>query len=145
MLGFFKKQRVGSLNKKLADTDARIALMKAEMAAHMIKLAGQTNDLTPLAQAEEALSAARRYYNFEQTPVEIGMVQTALGDMLFSLGRKTSDKAALARARDAYRGAITLASLHGDDRQRETLRDKVKITESLLGVSRTTQALFRVA
>lgn len=145
MLRLFKKQKVKALNQKLVHTDARLALMKAELAAQMIKLAGQSNDLAPLKQAEEALSVARNFYTFEDTPVEVGMVQTALGDMLFKLGREKSDKAAISRARDAYRAAITLASLHGDDRQREELRDKVKVAESFIGYPKQTPSLFRVA
>jgi len=54
--------------------------------------------VAPLKQAEEALSSARNYYTFETTPLEIGMVQVALGDMLLKLGRAQSDKDALHRA-----------------------------------------------
>lgn len=145
MLRLFKKNNAKDLHQELASTDARLALLKAEVAAQMIKLAGQTRNLAPLRQAEESLLSARNYYNFEHTPVEIGMVQMALGDMLFSLGREKSDIDAIARARDAYRAAITLASLHGDERQRQDLRDKVKLAESFLGQSPKTPPLFRVA
>jgi len=145
VLRFFKNTRKETLEAKLANTDARLALMKAQMAAQMVKLAGQTHDLAPLQQAEEALSSARNYYTFETTPVEIGMVQVALGDMLVKLGREKSNKPAIARAKTAYRAAITLASLHGDDEQREDLRAKIKIVESLLGHRIQTQPLFRVA
>lgn len=145
MLGFFKRKQKTHLETKLADTDARLALMNAQMAAEMVRLAGQTNDLAPLAQAEEALSSARNYYTFETTPVEVGLVQSALGDMLLKLGRAKSDKTAMARARKAYRTAITLASMHGDDERREDLRGKVKLTESLMGQRPETPSLFRVA
>lgn len=145
MLRFFRRNKHKKLKSKLVNTDARLALMKAQMAAQMVKLAGQTNDLAPLKQAEEALSSARNYYTFETTPVEIGMVQVALGDMLLKLGREKSDKSAIARAKTAYRAAITLASLHGDDSQREALRGKVKTAESLMGLRPKTQPLFRVA
>jgi len=142
---FFKAKDTETLEIKLDDTNARLALLKAELAAQMIQLARQTDDLAPLKQAEEALSSSRNYYNFETTPVEIGMVQTALGDMLMKLGRAKSDKDAISRARIAFRASMTLASLHGDDRLREDLRDKVKLAESLLGHRPKTQSLFRVA
>lgn len=145
VLGFFKRKKKDKLEDKLANTDARLALMNAQLAAQMVQLAGQTNDLAPLKQAEEALSAARNYYTFENTPVEIGMVQTALGNMLLKLGRAQSDKAAIARAKTAFRAAITLASLHGDDSVREDLRDKMKMADSLLGKRPKTPSLFRVA
>ena len=142
---FLKRTKKDILEEKLADTDARLALMNVQLAAQMVKLAAQTDDLAPLKQAEEALSAARNYYTFEITPVEVGLVQVALGDMLLRLGREKSDKTAIARAKTAYRAGITLASLHGDDRQREELRDKVRIVESLLGQGPKTPSLFRAA
>ena len=145
VLQFLKRTKKDKLEVKLADTDARLALMNVQLAAQMVKLAAQTDDLAPLKQAEEALSAARNYYTFENTPVEVGMVQVALGDMLLKLGREKSDKAAIKRAKTAYRAGITLASLHDDDRQREDLRDKVKIAESLLGEGPKTPSLFRAA
>ena len=130
---------------KALNTDARLALLNAQLAAQMVKLAGQTDDLAPLKQAEEAISSARNYYSFEEAPVEIGLVQVALGDMLLKLGRAKSNRPAIVRAKAAYRAAITLASLHGDDSQRQDLRDKLKTTESLLGQRPKTPALFRVA
>jgi len=145
VLGFLKRQKLDKLNHALGDTDARLALLNAQMAAQMVKLAGQTDDLAPLLQAEEALSSARNYYSFENTPVEICMVQSALGDMLLKLGRVNSDKAAISRARDAFRAAMTLASLHGDDARRNDLREKVRIAESLMGKRQAAPALFRVA
>lgn len=145
VLGFLRRFKKDKLDAKLANTDARLALMNAQLAAQMVKLAGQSNDIAPLKQAEEALSSARNYYTFENTPVEIGMVQVALGDMLLKLGRLHSDKSAIARAKTAYRAAITLASMHGDDSQREDLRDKVKMADSLLGQRPKTPSLFRAA
>jgi len=145
VLKFKKKKKLNKLGHQIAETDARLALLKAELAAQMIKLAGQTDDLAPLKQAEEALSSARNYYTFETTPVEIGMVQVALGDMLLKLGRAQSNKPALVRARDAYRAAITLASMHGDDKQRDELRGKIKFVESLMDNRPKTPPLFKVA
>ena len=149
MLGFKKQKksrnRKRDLKRELADTDARLALLKVQLAAQMVKLAGQTEDLAPLKQAEEALSAARNYYTFDTIPAEVLLVQVALGDMLLKLGRAKSDKSALEGACEAYRAGITLASLHGDDRQREELRAKIKLAESFLGKKPPTPSLFKVA
>jgi len=145
VLGFKKQKKSRKLARELADTDARLALLKVQLAAQMIKLAGQTEDLAPLSQAEEALSTARNYYTFETTPTEVLLVQVALGDMFLKLGRAKSDKAALERACGAYRAGITLASLHGDDRQREELRAKIKLAESFMGRRPPTPSLFKVA
>ena len=145
MLGFLRRKKTSKLENELVKTDARLALMKAQLAAEMVQLAGQTSDIAPLKQAEEAISAARNYYTFETTPVEIGLVQVALGDMLTKLGREKSDKSAFPRAKTAYRAAITLASLHGDDTLRAELRTKVKRVESLMGAGSKTPSLFRAA
>ena len=136
---------VEALAKELADSDAILALLKAELAAQKIRLAGQTNDLAPLQDAEDAIALARKYYIFENTPVEIGMVHAALGDMFLKLGREKMDIPAITRGRDAYRSAITLASLHGDDQERRALRKKVKLAESYIGGPRKIPSLFRVA
>jgi len=145
VLGLLRRSRKDKLKSKLANTDARLALTNVQLAAQMVKLAGQTHDLAPLDQAEEALAAARTYYTFENTPVEVGMVQAALGEMFLKLGQAKSDKAAIARAKPAFRAAITLASLHGNERQRQDLRTKVKTVESLLGQRPQTPSLFRAA
>ena len=145
MFGLLKSQKSNKLQEKLDDTDAKLALLNAELAAQMVKLAGQTDDLGPLAQAEEALSATRRYYEYENTPVEICMVQAALGDMCIRLGKSKNEKAAFARAQKAYRTAMTLASMQGDEEMRLLLRDKIKVTSSLLGQGKITPSLFKVA
>ena len=145
MIGFIRRRKMSNLDTKLANTDARLALLKIELAAQMVKLAKQTDDLAPLKQAEEALSAARNNYSADTIPVELNMVQVALGDALLKLGREQSDKDAIARAKTAFRDAITLASLHGDDALREDLREKVKLAESLLGHRPKTPPLFRAA
>lgn len=145
MIGFIRRRKTSNLETKLANTDARLALLKVELAAQMVQLAKQTEDLAPLKQAEEALSTARNYYSADTIPVELNMVQVALGDSLLKLGREQSDKDAIARAKTAFRDAITLASLQGDDALREDLRAKIKLAESLLGHRPKTPPLFRAA
>ena len=145
MLGFLKHRNKRRLGQELAETDSRIAVLKIELAAKMIKLAAQTDDLAPLKQAEEALSSARNYYTFETIPLEVGLVHIALGDMLMRLGTEKSNKGAIASALESYRAAITLASVHGDDNQRLILRKKAKKAESLLGRRPPPPSLFKVA
>jgi len=145
VIGFIRRRKMSNLDAKLANTDARLALLKVELAAQMVQLAKQTDDLAPLKQAEEALSTARNYYSADTIPVELNMVQVALGDALLKLGREQSDKDAILRAKTAFRSAVTLASLHGDDALREDLRAKIKLAESLLGHRPRTPPLFRAA
>jgi len=148
VFGFKKKKnkkQIAKLGEELATTDARLALLKVQLAAQMIKLAEQTDDLSHLFQAEEVLAASRKNYTFEKTPIEICMVQVALGNCFFRLGREKADKSALTSAREAYRAAITVASVYGDDKQRDALRDRVKLVEAHLGRRNPTPPLFRVA
>ena len=93
----------------------------------------------------ETLRSATRYYTFEDAPREHAMIQQAIADTLLKLGQRTGDREALTSARDAYRGAITLASLLSDDALRESLRLSYKTTQNLLGVRPTKPPLFRVA
>lgn len=145
MFNRLKKLKRKALEEELVNTDAKLALMNAQLAAQMVKLAGQTDDLGPLSQAEEALSATRRYYEYENTPEEICLVQVALGDMYIRLGKKQNEKSAFARAKTAYRTAITLASMQGNDAMRRDIREKMKLVESLLGERQKTHSLFKVA
>jgi len=145
VFGMFKSRKPKNLEDELANTDAKLALLNAELAAKMVKLAGQTSDLGPLAQAEEALSATRRYYEYENTPVEICLVQSALGDMFVRLGKAKNERTAFQRAHKAYRTAMTLASMQGNETMRLELRDKLKIADSLMGKNNRTPALFKVA
>ena len=145
MFGAFRLRKPKNLEDELSGTDAKLALLNAELAAQMVKLAGQTEDLGPLAQAEEALSATRRYYEYENTPIEICLVQSALGDMFMRLGKSKNEKSAFHNAHKAYRTAMTLASMQGDENMRIELRDKLKIVDSLLGKNNKTPTLFKVA
>ena len=61
------------------------------------------------------------------------------------MGRANHDNEALEHAIEAYRGAITLASLLGDDVMRRDLKKNYAIARSLLGDQAKTQSLFKVA
>jgi hypothetical protein len=145
VLGILKRKKIEKLEGQLAQVDVRLALTKAELAAQLIKLAGQTSDEVPLVAADDALSVARDLFGFEGAPVEICLVQIALGDMYLKLGREASDKSMLTQAKAAYRTAITMASVQGDDDLRAELRMKVKLINSHLGQGPKTPSLFRAA
>ena len=51
----FRSRKPKNLEDELSNTDAKLALLNAELAAQMVKLAGQTEDLGPLAQAEDGI------------------------------------------------------------------------------------------
>lgn len=145
MLKKLKRKKAEKLRSQIVITDARLALTKAELAARMIKLAGQTSDITPLQDASASLKAARDFFGLGHAPVEICLVQIALGDTLLKLGRAQSNKTIMQQAKTAYRTAITMASLQGEESLRKELRAKVKLVDRLLGDGPKTPSLFRAA
>ncbi|MGB3455809.1 MAG: hypothetical protein WBG08_06190 [Litorimonas sp.] len=144
--------RATSHRRQLADkqielrkVDRELGRLNWDLASELITLAEQTDDPAILIQAVEALRSATRYYTFEDAPRDHARIQQAIADTLLSFGQRTGDGEALGSARDAYRGAITLASLLSDETLREELRISYKATLDLLGERPKTPPLFRVA
>jgi len=140
-----KRRQMADLQIELRTTDRQLGQLNWELAQELVTLADQANDPAPLIQAVEALRSATRYYTFEDAPREHAMIQKAIADTLLSLGQKTGDRDSLTTARDAYRGAITLASLLSDEELRESLRKSYKTTQTLLGDLPQNPSLFQVA
>lgn len=139
------RREVADLQIQLRDTDRELGQLNWNLARELITLADQSKDAEPLIQAVEALRSATRYYSFEFAPREHALIQKAIADTLLILGQTTGDRDALTSARDAYRGAITLASLLSDEELRESLRISYKVTLDLLGYRPKKPSLFRVA
>jgi Flp pilus assembly protein TadD len=99
----------------------------------MILLASQTGDAKPLIHAVDALQAVDELYSSETTPKEKAEVRQTLADTLLTLGRANEDVAALEHAVTAYRDAITLASLLGDQKLRRALKRNYGKARELLG------------
>jgi hypothetical protein len=140
-----KTRQKANLEIALRKTDEQLGQLNWELATELSRLAEQTNDPAPLMQAVDALRSAKRYYSFEDMPREHATIQQTIADTLLKLGRQTGDRDALTSARDAYRGAITLASLLSDETLREDLRTNYKLTQTLLGDRPRSQSLFNVA
>jgi hypothetical protein len=140
-----KRRKAADLEIELRQTDRQLGQLNRELASELTTLAEATGDTSALIQAVEALRSAKRYYSFEDAPLEHALVQQSIADTLLTLGQKTDDHDALMTARDAYRGAITLASLLSDEKLREDLRTNYKITQSLLGETKAREGLFKVA
>lgn len=140
-----KTKRREELVQELRETDTALAGLNRELATQMILLAKQTGETQPLIDAVNALRTAQSLYDNDSQPFESAQVQQALADTLLMLGRKANDRNALESARDAYRGAITLASVLGDDVLREDLRTNYRLTLSLLGHRPQRASLFKVA
>ncbi len=106
--------------------------LNRELAAKMILLASQTGDTAPLIQAVDALQKADELFSSETTPRETAEIRQALADTLYTLGKAQNDVDALARSVEAYRSAITLASLLGDNKMRMSLKSNYSKARALL-------------
>ena len=140
-----KRRQTADLQIKLRKTDRELGQLNWELAQELVTLADQANNPEPLIEAVEALRSAKRYYSFEDAPREHALIQQSIADTLLILGRRTGDREALMTARDAYRGAITLASLLSDEALRDALRINYRETQTLLGETLKSAAIFRVA
>jgi hypothetical protein len=145
MRKFVDKNFKVDLTRKLAETDAQLAELNKELADKMILLAEQTDDPSVLIQAVQALKSAKKYYNIDTAPRETLDVHAALADTLLSLGRKTHDLEALENSVAAYRSAITLASLIGDEDRRRDIKAQYRMAITYLGQDEEKQSLFKVA
>lgn len=134
-----------ALKRDLKKTNNALAQLNRELASQMVLLASQTGDTAPLIQAVTALRSAEKLYSIESTPRENAEVQQALADTLLTIGRTNHDTEALEHAVEAYRGAITIASLLGDNEMRRDLKKNYSTARALLGNRTKTQSLFKVA
>lgn len=143
--GTDNRRDLAELKIKLRETDRELGQLNWDLARELVTLAEESQDPAPLIQAVEALRSATRYYSFEYAPREHALIQKAIADTLLKFGQTTGDRDALTTARDAYRGAITLASLLSDEELRDSLRISYKATLDLLGYRPKKPPLFRVA
>lgn len=128
------------LEAKLSRVTQQLAGLNRELASQMVLLADQTGDTAPLVGAVKALRKVQSYYSADQAPRETAEVHAALADALFALGRARHDTEALAHSVEAYRSAITLISLIGDDGWRRDLRMKYRDAQSALQSRQTLSA-----
>ena len=133
------------LKRDLKQTNNKLAKLNLELAGQMVLLASQTGDTAPLIQAVKTLRNAQELYSIDHSPREKAEVQQALADTLLKLGRANHDTEALSHAVEAYRGAITIASLLGDEPMRKTLKKNYGLARALLGDRKKTQSLFSAA
>lgn len=120
------------LQQEYRNTTRELAGLNRELASQMISLASQTGDTDPLVHAIEALRAADELYQGETSLRENAEVRQALADTLLTLGRVKSNSVILENAITAYRDAITIASLLGDQNLRRTLKRNYGHARALL-------------
>lgn len=120
------------LSREFRKSTRQLAELNRDLAAKMILLASQTGDTTPLIDAVDALQKAEELFSTDTPPREVAEIRQALAETLYTLGKAQDDRDALERAIEAYRSAITLASLLGDDKMRQTLKSNYARAKKLL-------------
>jgi predicted negative regulator of RcsB-dependent stress response len=115
---------------------ANIELIKLnrEMALQMIVLAKETGDIEPLIEAVKALRATEALYTPDTTPINTALLQQKLGDVLLNIGKREHNLRALEYSVQAYRGAITIASLLGEEKLRAELRKSYALALNYSGM-----------
>lgn len=122
-----------NLKREHKQTTQELAILNRELATQMILLASQTGEVAPLKKAVEALRAIDELYSAESTPRENAELRQTLADTLLTLGRADDDVDALEHSILAYRDAITLASMLGDQKLRRSLKRNYGVALKLLG------------
>jgi len=120
------------LKREHRKTTRQLAELNRELAAKMILLASQTGDTAPLIEAVNALQKAQELFSTDTPPREVAEVRQALAETLYTLGKAQDDREALEHSIEAYRSAITLASLLSDDKMRQTLKRNYARAKKLL-------------
>ncbi len=142
---FRKKPSELELRRELNTVSEELAKLNRELASQMILLASQTGETEPLTYAVKALKSSQKFYSMETAPRDSAEVQQALADTLLKIGRAEKDQNALHHAIEAYRHAITLASVLGDNQMRRSLKRNYAIARTAMGENGTSSSVINVA
>ena len=140
-----KSEETFDLSAELRSTNSEIAQAKFELVRGYISLARQENNAAHLDDALGVLSDMNKTHSIESAMRVHVELQSEVAETFLRIGREKSNRLTLEKAKHAYRAAITLASITGDDRLRENLRQNYRMTLSLLGDKPQSPSLFKVA
>lgn len=140
-----KSQNRAKLAEQLHDTTSEIVRTKFELVREYVSLADMETSASHLDAALDVLSSLNATTLMENALSEYVEVQSHVAAGFLRIGRKTKNRLTLEKAKHAYRGAITLASVLGDDDMRQALRQNYRTTLSLLGDKPQNPSLFKVA
>jgi len=140
-----KTHRKAKLSGQLQVTNVELSQTKFALTREFISLARHQNDAVHLDDALTVLASMNKTHSMENAMYEHVDLQSEVAELFLSIGRQKNSRTLLEKAKKAYRTAITLASLTGDDAMRETLRQNYRITLSLLGDKPQSPSLFKVA
>jgi len=140
-----KSQKRHDLSSQLSATNSDIVETRFELVRKYIALARAENDAAHLDDALGVLSDMNKSHSMESALRVHVELQSQVAETFLRIGRSKSNRLTLEKAKHAYRAAITLASITGDDPVRENLRQNYRITLSLLGDKPQSPSLFKVA
>ena len=142
---FRRKPNELELRHDLNAVSRELAALNRELASQMILLASQTGETEPLIHAVQALQSSQKFYSVETAPRDSAEIQQALADTLLKIGRAEKDQLALQHSIKAYRHAITLASILGDEDMRRSLKSNYAIARTVMGEAGTRPSIISVA
>jgi len=142
---FKRKSNELGLRRELNVVTSEIAALNRELASQMILLAAQTGETEPLIHAVQALQSSQKFYSTENAPRDSAEIQQALADTLLKIGRVEQDQLALQHSIKAYRHAITLASVLGDEDMRRSLKRNYAIARTVMGEAGTRPSIVNAA
>lgn len=134
-----------NLTSKLKETNNTIVQVKLDLVRQYIALARQEVDASHLNAALDALSAINTSHSMDSIALAHVELQSDVAQAFLFIGRKKNNRLTLEKAKHAFRAAITLASIIGNDPLREELRQNYRMTLSLLGDKPQSPSLFKVA
>ena len=140
-----KSQVKANLSAQLQETNDDLVQVKTDLVRQYITLATHEVDAAHLNAALDVLSAINKSHSLDSIALAHVELQSEVALAFLYIGRKTNNKLTLEKAKHAFRAAITLASITGNDKLREELRQNYRLTLSLLGDKPQSPSLFKVA
>ena len=134
-----------ALTKQLNNTNQELSQAKYDLIEEYVSLARQEMNLAPLNTALEVLASINVNPALGHSAHTHVSLQSEVAKTFMQIGRKTNNRLALEKSKHAYRAAITLSSVIGDEALREDLRENYRIVLSILGDKAPNPSLFKVA
>ncbi len=128
-----KKINRFSILRKHKTATMELSKLNREIALRMIALANETGEIKPLIDAVKALRASEEFYFQDTVQIDTARVQKKLGDVLLNIGKNEDDMTAIEAAIMAYRGAITISSMLGEQKLRLEARKSYALAMNYAG------------
>ena len=136
-----KKSHKFNILRRHKDATVELTKLNREIALRMIALAHETGEVKPLIDAVNALRSSEKYYFQDTVQIDTARVQKKLGDVLLNIGKNEDDMSAIEAAIIAYRGAITIASMIGEQDLRLDARKSYALAMNYVGKGERAQTV----